>query len=207
MNSTIGEILSTISGLLGQLLPILVSVGVIYFVWGVVMYFIADDEEAKQKGRDRIVFGVIGLAVVVSIWGLVGVLNKTLGLSGNDGLTGVGAPSSVNSLVSQAGNGSGCTIGTGIPGILKYLTCVIGSSVIPFLFAIAIVSFVWGAIKFFILETEEEAKREQGKQFMLWGIIALAVMISVWSLVGIVGKTFGLKTDVLPKVCPPGQAC
>lgn len=204
---TLGSILTTISGLLGQLLPVLVSIGVIYFVWGVVMYFIADDEEAKQKGRDRIVFGVIGLAVVVSVWGLVGVLNKTLGLGGSDGLSGVGAPTSIKSLVSEAGDGSSCNRVMSVPGILKYVTCVIGSSVIPFLFAIAVVSFVWGAIKFFILETEEEAKREQGKQFMLWGIIALAVMISVWSLVGIVGTTFGLKTDVLPKVCPSGQAC
>jgi len=35
---------------------------------------------------------------------------------------------------------------------------------------------------------------------MLWGIIALAVMVSVWGLVKILGDTFNVNTTVLPKV-------
>ena len=71
---------------------------------------------------------------MVSVWGLVGVLNKTLGLGGSDGLSGVGAPTSIKSLVSEAGDGSSCPRIMSVPGILKYVTCVIGGSVIPFLF-------------------------------------------------------------------------
>ena len=41
---------------------------------------------------------------------------------------------------------------------------------------------------------------------MIWGIVALAVMLSVWGLVGILGSTFGLGTgSVLPQVVPPGS--
>ena len=56
-------------------------------------------------------------------------------------------------------------------------------------------------MKFFIFESDEEAKREQGKQFMLWGIVALAVMLSVWGLVHLLGNTFGIEY-VIPKVKP-----
>lgn len=38
---------------------------------------------------------------------------------------------------------------------------------------------------------------------MIWGIIALAVMLSVWGLVGILGSTFNIGTSVLPQVTPP----
>ena len=51
----------------------------------------------------------------------------------------------------------------------------------------------------------EEAKKAKGKQFMIWGIVALTVMMGVWGLVGILGATFGTNTTVLPqtKLAPP----
>ncbi|MBP9748174.1 MAG: hypothetical protein KBD17_00905 [Candidatus Pacebacteria bacterium] len=192
----ISKLIATFSDLLSQLLPLLVSIGVIYFIWGVVRYVIADDEEAKQKGRDRIIFGIIGLAVIVSVWGLVGILNETFGVKQ------LGSPDSVRNLVSQSTSSSGCPLNKNLAGVLQYFTCLIGSAVIPFLFAVAVVSFIWGAIKFFIIDADEEAKREQGRQFMFWGIIALTVMISVWGLVGIFADTFNIQHGVLPSVKP-----
>jgi hypothetical protein len=97
-----------------------------------------------------------------------------------------------------------CTIGNNanIGSLFKYGTCFISKSVIPILFTVAIVFLVWGVVKFFIINSDEEAKRTQGKQFMIWGIVALAVMISVWGLVNILGGTFSLDTSVLPGVRP-----
>jgi len=86
-------------------------------------------------------------------------------------------------------------------GMFLYLTCIIRDTVIPLLFAIAIVAFVWGVVKF-IAHSEDEAKRESGKQLMIWGIVGLTVMLGVWGLVGIVGGTFGFETRVLPSVSP-----
>jgi hypothetical protein len=74
--------------------------------------------------------------------------------------------------------------------------------VIPFIFAIATAFFAWGAVKFFILDADEEAQREQGKQFMIWGIVSIAVMLSVWGLVKVVTITFGVSGTVLPQVRP-----
>jgi hypothetical protein len=74
----IGEILNTI-------IPILIVLGVVYFVWGVITYMIGDDEEAKKKGRNRVIYGIIGLVVIVGMWGLVRIVTSTFNLNNNNG--------------------------------------------------------------------------------------------------------------------------
>jgi hypothetical protein len=181
--------------ILNSIVPVLVALGVVYFVWGVVQYVIADGEEAKKKGKDRIIYGVIGFAVIVGLWGLVNIVVKTF------------FPNSISapSLDPLAGTGSTSSITSNpkFQDVLTYITGIINNSVIPLIFAIATVMFVWGVVQFFIINANEEAKRAQGKQFMIWGIVALAVMLSVWGLVGILGTTFGIGTSVLPHVTPP----
>lgn len=88
----LGGILCKVSGLISAVLPVLIALGVLYFVWGVVSFVIADEEEAKTKGRDRIIYGVIGLAVIVAMWGLVGILQKTFGLTTGTEVTLPGVP-------------------------------------------------------------------------------------------------------------------
>ena len=192
----LGGILCSAHQILNSVIPVLIALGVVYFVWGVVRYVIADSEEVKKKGRDQIIYGIIGLAVIVGLWGLVNIIVVTFGLD---------YYSVAPSLAPLTGAGSNCTL-AGNPrfqDLLCYLTNIINDSVIPLIFALATVMFIWGAVKFFIIDVDEEAKRKQGKQFMIWGIIALAVMLSVWGLVGILRTTFGINTgSILPQVHP-----
>jgi len=69
--------------LFNAIVPVLIALGVLYFVYGVVQFVIASDEEAKTAGRDRIIFGIIGLAVIIGVWGLVNFLRNTFGLNNN----------------------------------------------------------------------------------------------------------------------------
>ena len=80
-SGTLFTLLCRFGQLLNAVVPVLIALGVLYFVWGVVTYVIASDEEAKKKGRDRIIFGIIGLAVVIGLWGLVNLLRNTFGLN------------------------------------------------------------------------------------------------------------------------------
>ena len=82
--------------------------------------------------------------------------------------------------------------------LVYYVACMISSSVIPLIFALAVVVFIWGVVQY-LMGAEEEDKRAKGRQFMIWGIIALTVMVSVWGLVQIVGNTFGVPY-IIPKV-------
>ncbi len=80
---TLSGILCKISDLLNLVVPILVALGVIYFIWGVISYVIGTDEETKASGRQKIIYGIIGLAVIVGVWGLVKILNTTFGVDTN----------------------------------------------------------------------------------------------------------------------------
>lgn len=80
-SGTLINVLCTIGNILNSIVPILVALGVVYFVWGVVSYVIASDEEAKSAGRNRMIWGIIGLAVIVGLWGLVGILGNTFGVN------------------------------------------------------------------------------------------------------------------------------
>jgi hypothetical protein len=84
--------------------------------------------------------------------------------------------------------------------LFNYVTCVIGKSLMPMLFALALAMFTYGVVNFYFLSGDDEAKRNKGKQFMVWGIIALTVMVVVWGLVTALGESFGLLDVGMPQV-------
>lgn len=82
--------------------------------------------------------------------------------------------------------------------LVNWASCTLIKSVVPLLFTLAVVGFIWGIIQFY-LNPDNEEKKKNGKSFMLWGIIALFVMVSMWGLVGVLSNTFGIKT-LLPQL-------
>lgn len=58
---------------------------------------------------------------------------------------------------------------------------IVDRGIIPLLYALAFLFFLIGVARFFFSEDEES--RTKGRQFALWGIIAFAVLFSVWGLV------------------------
>ena len=63
--------------------------------------------------------------------------------------------------------------------------------IIPLLMGVAVVIFLYGVVKY-IGSAGEVKSREEGRRFMVYGIIGLAVMTSVWGLVAFVTNTLGL---------------
>lgn len=80
--TTVGGILDTIRTLVNQAVFVLVAIGILVFVYGIVMYVISKDEAAKENARNLIIYGVIGLFAIVAVWGLVNVLANTFGVGG-----------------------------------------------------------------------------------------------------------------------------
>ncbi len=69
---TIGGVASNITRALNLVIPILFLVASIVFLAGVIMYITAGGAEDKiQKGKKYIIWGLIGLFVMVAVWGLV----------------------------------------------------------------------------------------------------------------------------------------
>lgn len=77
-----GELFVKIQGLLDPVIPIIITIAVIYFLWGVGKYIMSSgDTEKQEEARGMMIYGLIGLFVMVSVWGLVNILVSTVGLS------------------------------------------------------------------------------------------------------------------------------
>lgn len=58
--------------------PLLIALAVMVFIYGVVQYVMnGDNEEKRKQGRSFMIYGIIALFVMISIWGLVQVLANT----------------------------------------------------------------------------------------------------------------------------------
>lgn len=79
--TTVQSLICKFNELLGAILPLLIAIGVVYFVWGVITYVVGSDEESKKKGREKMIYGIIGLVVIVGMWGLVRIVTNTFGLN------------------------------------------------------------------------------------------------------------------------------
>jgi hypothetical protein len=77
-----------------------------------------------------------------------------------------------------------------VGGIIRDLTILAAG--------VALLVFFWGLVKFILSASDPKGKAE-GKSFMVWGVIALFVMVSVWGLVGFIQGELGL-----PRTTPGG---
>ena len=67
-----------ISTIITPLIPLLMGLGLVAFFWGLIKYFTSiENDEEKKKARSLIIYGIIILFVMVSVWGLVNILKNT----------------------------------------------------------------------------------------------------------------------------------
>lgn len=75
------------------------------------------------------------------------------------------------------------TAGKDFKGLVDGIVSFVDSSVIPFLFALAFIFFLIGVARYFFSESDEN--REKGRQFVVWGLIGLVVLFSIWGIVNL----------------------
>jgi hypothetical protein len=101
---------------------------------------------------------------------------------GIDGNASTPSPSSVGSC-------------SGIDSFAKFTGCIQGFILQPLIyliFAVAIVYFLYGVLTY-VRKGGDEDDRRAGKEMMIYGIIAIAVMVSVYGLINLVTGTFKLE--------------
>lgn len=77
---TIGLMDTIVRNILNPAIQVLIAVAVVLFLFGIVKYISSGDDEAKRKeAKNYIIYGIVGLFVMVSVWGLVGILTGTFG--------------------------------------------------------------------------------------------------------------------------------
>lgn len=81
---------------------------------------------------------------------------------------------------------------TGLCAFASVILNLINNVLVPVIFAIAFLVFIWGAYKYFILGAADGTAQKEGRDLVLWGIIGFVVMISIWGMVNVVARTFNL---------------
>lgn len=107
-----------------DILQIIISIAILlaflFFVWGIANFIRkADDSTGREEGKQQMVWGVVALAVLVSIWGIISWLQGEFGITAEGPgrilqLFGLGGNSSGGSggYGTTGGSGSGCVINT-----------------------------------------------------------------------------------------------
>ena len=72
---------------------------------------------------------------------------------------------------------------------------------IPAMMALAVLAFFWGLVKY-IASASDEAAKEGGKTLMIWGMIALFIMVALWGILGWVQATLGITGTLTSGTAP-----
>jgi uncharacterized membrane protein YidH (DUF202 family) len=84
-----------------------------------------------------------------------------------------------------------------VDSLILSVNRLIVNPLIAFLFALAVVYFLFGVFQFISNQENEEAKTK-GKRHMLWGIVGIVIMMGVFTILNMIMATFNI-TGINPK--------
>ena len=76
--TNLGSVISKLQNLLDALIPLLVTLTIVFFFWGLAQYvFNSGSEESKEEGKNKMIWGLVAIFIMVSIWGIIGLFGTT----------------------------------------------------------------------------------------------------------------------------------
>ncbi len=85
-----------------------------------------------------------------------------------------------------------------IETLFVFVIHAINFYLVPLIFALAFIYFLWGGFKFFIAGRGSEESVEKGRAFFISSIIGFVVMISIWGIVNLVINTLPINNNAQP---------
>src|SRR4051812_19650124 len=82
---------------------------------------------------------------------------------------------------------SGSTLGTNLAGLITF----IDKYIVPLIFALAFIVFLWGVFQYFILGGANDEKRKEGRMFILYAIIGFVIMVCIWGIINLLKDSLG----------------
>lgn len=99
-------------------------------------------------------------------------------------------------------------VGPPLPAVNEFVGNVnnaIINPVLALIFTLALFLFMYGGM-IFLFNTGDESKRIEGRNHMLWGVIGMVIMVSVFAILNIGLNTFGVDQTDLPQDLPLNPA-
>lgn len=82
------------------------------------------------------------------------------------------------------------------------ITQIINGVLVPMVFAVAFLIFIWNVVQYFIAGAGE--KKEEAKNLIIYSVIGFFVMVGIWGLVNILLGTFNLNQNIPTLPQAPG---
>ncbi len=83
----------------------------------------------------------------------------------------------------------------GINDFLGDVSSFINGTLIPLVFGIALLVFIYGMFQYFILGGGDEDSRDKGRKLMLWSIVGFVVMVSIFGIVNLIAGGLGFSKE------------
>jgi hypothetical protein len=78
-NELLGRI---VEGIVNPIILLLFAVALVVFLWGMVLFVAkGDNEEARKTGGRHILYGIIGMAIMISAFGIMKLIVGSIGAS------------------------------------------------------------------------------------------------------------------------------
>lgn len=82
-----------------------------------------------------------------------------------------------------------------IDDFLGDISSFINNVLIPLLFAVALLFFLYGVFLFLIKGGDEGPEKEKGRSYMIWSVVGFVVMVSVFGIVNLIAGGLGFSDD------------
>lgn len=50
----------------------------VYFFWGLANFILSSDSKVKENGKQHMIYGVVGLFIIFSVWGIIGFVGDSV---------------------------------------------------------------------------------------------------------------------------------
>ena len=78
-----GQLVNIFINLIREVLPVIVGLTLLVFIWGLVKFIsrVGGDEKVVTEGKKLMIWGLIALFIMISIWGILRLFYSELGFS------------------------------------------------------------------------------------------------------------------------------
>lgn len=84
MSSNLFFVIGILLNLVVQATVLVGAAALLFFFWGLATYILnAGNDEKKKEGRNIMIWGLLALFIMVSVWGIINVIRDTLELDDN----------------------------------------------------------------------------------------------------------------------------
>lgn len=89
---------------------------------------------------------------------------------------------------------------TAIQNLSDSIIGIFNTVVVPLVFALAFIVFLWGVFQAFIVGANNEERRKEGAKFVMWALIGFVVMLSIWGLVNLAKSLLPTDNNTRPSL-------